>query len=99
MVKSEFYGSGEGVHKNPISWGGLPKEGWLKQFADLKGGEAWQKRGGGVLRMGSQEGGGGGDTPMHSMSPMFSKQTNKMWSLKSLVLLKCESRTSLHAVK
>ena len=63
MVKSEFYGSGEGVHKNPISWGGLPKEGWLKQFADLKGGEAWQKRGGGVLRMGSQEGGGGGLIP------------------------------------
>ena len=24
---------------------------------------------------------------------------NKMWSLKSLVTLKCESRTSLHAVK
>ena len=39
--------------------------------------------------------------------PMFSKQTNlkgvyswnKMWSLKSLVMLKCESRTSLHAVQ
>ena len=27
------------------------------------------------------------------------KQTNKMWSLKSLVVLKCESRTSLHAVQ
>ena len=24
---------------------------------------------------------------------------NKMWSLKSLVMLKCESRTSLHAVQ
>ena len=39
--------------------------------------------------------------------PMYSKQTNlkgvyswnKMWSLKSLVMLKCESRTSLHAVQ
>ena len=37
---------------------------------------------------------------------MDSKQThlkgvyswNKMWSLKSLVMLKCESRTSLHKV-
>ena len=27
--------------------------------------------------------------------PMYSKQTNKMWSLKSLVMLKCESRTNL----
>ena len=24
---------------------------------------------------------------------------NKMWSLKSLAMLRCESRTSLHAVK
>ena len=31
--------------------------------------------------------------------PMNSKQTNKMQSLKSLVILKFESRTSLHAVK
>ena len=39
--------------------------------------------------------------------PMNSKQTNfkgayswnKMWSLKSLVMLKCDSRTSLHAVQ
>ena len=31
--------------------------------------------------------------------PIYSKQTNKMWSLKSLVMLKCESRTSLHAVQ
>ena len=31
-------------------------------------------------------------------SPMHSKQTNKMWSLKSLVMLKCETRTSLYAV-
>ena len=39
--------------------------------------------------------------------PIYSKQThlkvvyswNKMWSLKSLVILKCESRTSLHAVQ
>ena len=31
--------------------------------------------------------------------PMYSKQTNKMWSLKSLVMLKCESRTSLYAVQ
>ena len=31
--------------------------------------------------------------------PMYSKQTGKMWSLKSLVMLKCESRTSLHAVQ
>ena len=28
-----------------------------------------------------------------------SKQTNKMWSLKSLVMLKCESWTSLYAVQ
>ena len=32
-------------------------------------------------------------------SPMYSKQTNKMWSLKSLVMLKYESRTSLHVVQ
>ena len=32
-------------------------------------------------------------------SPMYSKQTNKMWSLKSLVVLKSESRTSLHAIQ
>ena len=39
--------------------------------------------------------------------PMHSKKTNlkgvypwnKMWSLKSLVMLKCVSRTSLHAVQ
>ena len=31
--------------------------------------------------------------------PMYSKQTGKMRSLKSLVMLKCESRTSLHAVQ
>ena len=31
--------------------------------------------------------------------PMYSKETNKMWTLKSLVLLKCESRTSLHAAQ
>ena len=38
---------------------------------------------------------------------MYSKQTNlqgvypwnKMWSLKSLVTLKCESKTSLHEVQ
>ena len=38
---------------------------------------------------------------------MYSKQTNlqdvypwnKMWSLKSLVTLKCESKTSLHKVQ
>ena len=30
---------------------------------------------------------------------MYIKQTNKMWSLKSSVILKCETRTSLHAVK
>ena len=32
-------------------------------------------------------------------SPIYSKQTNKMWSLKCLVMLKCESRTSLGAVQ
>ena len=31
--------------------------------------------------------------------PMYSKQTNKMWLLKSLVMLKCETRTSLYAVQ
>ena len=61
MVKSEFYGSGEGVHKNPISWGGLPKEGWLKQFADLKGGRLGKKEGGGVFEE------WGVDTPMDTM--------------------------------
>ena len=30
--------------------------------------------------------------------PMYSKQTNKMWSLKSVVMLKRGSKTSLHAV-
>ena len=30
--------------------------------------------------------------------PMYRKQTNLMWSLKSLVTLKCESKTSLHVV-
>ena len=29
---------------------------------------------------------------------MYSEQTNKTWSLKRLVTLKCENRTSLHAV-
>ena len=32
-------------------------------------------------------------------SPVYSKQTNKMRFLKSLVMSKCESRTSLYAVK
>ena len=27
---------------------------------------------------------------------MYSKQTNKMWSLKSLMILKCESRTIVY---
>ena len=31
--------------------------------------------------------------------PMFTKLTSGMWSLKSLVTLNCESRTSLHAVQ
>ena len=31
--------------------------------------------------------------------PMYSKQTNKMWSSKNLVMLKCQSRTSLHTVQ
>ena len=30
---------------------------------------------------------------------IYSKQTNKMWSLKSLLILQCESRVSLHAVQ
>ena len=30
---------------------------------------------------------------------MYSKQINKMWSLKSLAMLKCDSRTSLHVVQ
>ena len=30
---------------------------------------------------------------------MYSEQTNKTWSLKRLVTLKCENRTSLHAVQ
>ena len=30
---------------------------------------------------------------------VHSNQTNKMWSLKCLRILKCESRTSLHAVQ
>ena len=30
---------------------------------------------------------------------MYSKQRNKMWSLKSLVILKCETRTSLYEVQ
>ena len=28
--------------------------------------------------------------------PICSEQKNKMWSLKSLVMLECESRTGLH---
>ena len=28
--------------------------------------------------------------------PMYSKQTSKIWSLKSLFMLKCESTTSPH---
>ena len=39
--------------------------------------------------------------------PLYNKETNlkgvyswnKMWPLKTLVMLKCESRTSLHAVQ
>ena len=31
--------------------------------------------------------------------PTYSKKAVKMWSLKGLVMLKCESRTSLHAVQ
>ena len=30
--------------------------------------------------------------------PMYSDQTDKIWSLKILVMLRCTSRTSLHAV-
>ena len=30
---------------------------------------------------------------------MYSKETNETWFLKSLVMSKCESRTSLHAVR
>ena len=30
---------------------------------------------------------------------MYSKQINKMWSLKGLAMLKCDSRTSLHVVQ
>ena len=30
---------------------------------------------------------------------VYSKQTIKMWSLKSVVIWTCESRTSLHAVQ
>ena len=30
---------------------------------------------------------------------VYKKQANKIRSLKSLVMLKCESRTSLHAVQ
>ena len=30
---------------------------------------------------------------------MYNKQTNKMWSSKSLVMLKCGNRNSLHAVQ
>ena len=30
---------------------------------------------------------------------MYSKQTYKMWSLKRLVTLNCESRISVHAVQ
>ena len=30
---------------------------------------------------------------------MYSKPKNKMWPLKNLFMLKCESRTSLHAVQ
>ena len=36
---------------------------------------------------------------MKFVSPVYSKQTNKMCSLKSLVMLNCESRTSLYAVQ
>ena len=32
-------------------------------------------------------------------SPMYSKQASKILSLKSLVMLNCESRTSLHAAQ
>ena len=31
--------------------------------------------------------------------PMDSKQTNKMWSLQSLVMLKCKTRASLYVVQ
>ena len=47
------------------------------------------------------------DTTERLDCPVYSKHTNlkdahswnKVWSLKSLVMLKCESRTSLHAVQ
>ena len=52
--------------------GVLPKKGRLGQFVDLRG--AWQERGGGVF-----EGGGGVDTPIHTMINhvllIFTKQT------------------------
>ena len=46
------------------------------------------------------------DTTERLDCPVYSKHTNlkdahswnKVWSLKSLVMLKCESRTSLHTV-
>ena len=31
--------------------------------------------------------------------PLYSKQANEMWSIKSLVMSKCERRTSLYAVQ
>ena len=31
--------------------------------------------------------------------PMYNKQRNRMWLLKDLVMLKCKSRTNLHAVQ
>ena len=36
---------------------------------------------------------------MKRNSSIYSKQTNKIWSLKSLDMLKCDGRTSLHAVQ
>ena len=53
------------------------KKGGLRQFADLRGG-AWQERGCGVF-----EGGGGGDTRMHTMIysvTNFTEELSTLWS-------------------
>ena len=65
--------SGGGSRKINIE-GGLPKNGGLGQFADLRGGGLGTKEGSGVF-----EGEGVADTPMHTMIAIFQCRKVLTW--------------------
>ena len=75
---------GGGLRKTDIEGGGLPKNGGLGQFADLRGG-AWQERGGGVFERGWY--------PNAHYEPVYHNRT-----LPVIVVL-LQSKLILHRVK